>query len=135
METSRSNKSAAKWKATQAHRAGLQSAEARSAEKSSVVSCNTLTNSKLTLEATSAQALFVESFMKWVSMAKQLHTSLRSPCAILSVGWSGVNLTAFGLWSSGNVFSGVMNHASPSGSPMDESGFGGCQENATCPNA
>jgi transposase len=43
--------------------------------------------------------------------------------------------TANGLWSSGNAFSGVMNHASPSGSPTDESGFGGCQENATYPNA
>jgi hypothetical protein len=51
-------------------------------------------------------------------------TSLRSPCAMPSVGWS-----------SGNTFSGVINHASPSGSPKDESGFGGCQENATCPNA
>ena len=29
------------------------------------------------------------------------------------------------------MFSGVMNHVSPSGSPMDESGFGGCQENLT----
>jgi hypothetical protein len=29
----------------------------------------------------------------------------------------------------------VMNDASPSGSPMDQSGFGGCQENTTCPNA
>ena len=28
-----------------------------------------------------------------------------------------------------------MNRASPSGSLTDESGFGGCQENATCPNA
>uniref|UniRef100_A0A673XLB6 ATP-dependent DNA/RNA helicase DHX36 n=1 Tax=Salmo trutta TaxID=8032 RepID=A0A673XLB6_SALTR len=36
--------------------------------------------------------------------------------------------------SSGKSFSGVMNHASPSGSPTDKSGFGGCQENATCPN-
>ena len=44
-------------------------------------------------------------------------------------------LTAIGLWSSGNVFSEVMNHASPSGSLTDESGFGRCQENATCPNA
>jgi hypothetical protein len=66
-----------------------------------------------------------------VSMAEQLHTSLRSPCAMPSIGWSGVKLAAIGLWSSGNLFSGVMNHASPS----DESGFGGCQENATCPNA
>jgi hypothetical protein len=30
------------------------------------------------------------------------------------------------------VFSGGMNHTSPSGSPDDKSGFGGCQENVTC---
>ena len=54
--------------------------------------------------------------MKWVSMAEQPHTSLRSPCAMPSVGWSGVKLAAIGLWGSGNAFSGVMNHASPSGS-------------------
>ncbi|KAI4892683.1 hypothetical protein NFI96_002009 [Prochilodus magdalenae] len=34
--------------------------------------------------------------------------------------------------SSGGVFSGVTNHPSPSGNPMDESEFGGCQENGTC---
>ena len=34
-------------------------------------------------------------------------------------------------WSSGNAFSGMMKHASPSGSPTDKSGFGGCQENTT----
>ena len=73
--------------------------------------------------------------MKWVTMAKQPHTSLRSPGAMPSFGWSGIKLAAIGLWSSGNTFSGVMNHASPSGSSMDESGFGGCQEKATCPNA
>ena len=27
-----------------------------------------------------------------------------------------------------------VNHASPSGNPTDESGFGRCQENDTCPN-
>ena len=59
--------------------------------------------------------------MKWDSLAEQPHTSLRSPCAKPSVGWSG----AIGL-----AFSGVMNHASPSGSPMEKSGVGGCQENA-----
>ena len=64
-------------------------------------------------------------------MAEQLHTSLISPCAMPS----GVKLTAIGLWSSGNVFSGVTNHTSPSGSPTDESGFGECQENAACLNA
>jgi hypothetical protein len=47
-----------------------------------------------------------------------------------SVSWSGVKFATIGLWSSGNVFSGVKNHASPSGSPTDKSGFGGCQENA-----
>ena len=54
---------------------------------------------------------------------------------MLSVGWIGVKLTAIGLWSSGNAFSGVMNLASPPGSPTDESGFGGCQKNTTCPDA
>lgn len=33
--------------------------------------------------------------------------------------------------SSGNVLSGVMNHTAPSGNLIDESGFGGCQENST----
>ena len=33
------------------------------------------------------------------------------------------------------AFSGVINQASPSGSLTDVSGFGGCQESATCPNA
>jgi hypothetical protein len=37
--------------------------------------------------------------------------------------------------SRGNTFSAVMNHTSPSGSPTDTSGFGNCQENATCPTA
>jgi hypothetical protein len=49
----------------------------------------------------SAQELFVVSFMKRVSMAKQPHTSLRSPCAMPKVGWSGVKLAAIGLWNSG----------------------------------
>ena len=73
--------------------------------------------------------------MNWVSMAEQLHTSVRSQCVMPSVSWSGVKLAAIGLWSSGNTFSGVMNHASPSGSRTYESEFGRCQENATFPNA
>ena len=44
------------------------------------------------LEAMSAQELFVGSFMKWVSMAEQQYTNLRSPCAMTSVSWSGVKL-------------------------------------------
>jgi hypothetical protein len=43
--------------------------------------------------------------MKQVYMAEQQHTSLTSPCAIPSIGWSGVKLATIGLWSSGNAFS------------------------------
>jgi hypothetical protein len=32
----------------------------------------------------------------------------RSPFTMPSIGWSGVKLAAIGLWSSGNVFSGVV---------------------------
>ena len=72
---------------------------------------HSLPSSKMPLEATSAQELFVGIFMKWVSMAEQTHTRLRSPCAIPSITrcWSGEQLGAIGLWSSGNAFSGVMN--------------------------
>jgi hypothetical protein len=73
----------------------------------------------------SAQYLFFGSFMKLVSMAEQPHISIRSPCAMPSAGWSGVKLTAIGLWSSGNAFYGLMK--------MGESGFGGCKKNATVP--
>jgi hypothetical protein len=41
--------------------------------------------------------------MTWVSIAEQPHTSLKE--------WSGIKLTAIGLWSSGNSFSGVMTQA------------------------
>ena len=44
-----------------------------------------------------------------------------------SVGCSVVELAAIGLSSIGNALSGVLNHASPFGSPTDESGFGECQ--------
>ena len=73
--------------------------------------------------------------MIWISMAEQPHTSLRSAGAMPCVGWGGVKLAAIGLWSSGNSFPGVINHTSQSGSATDESGFGGCQEKATCHNA
>src|SRR4029434_3931054 len=79
-----------------------------------------------------AQKLSGGSFMEWVSMAEQLHASLPSPSPMPSVGWSGVKHTDTGLWSSGNVFCGVTNHASLFGSQMGESGFGGCRENVTC---
>jgi hypothetical protein len=41
--------------------------------------------------------------MKWVSMDKQPHTRLTSPCPMPSVAWSGVKLAAIGLWSSGKL--------------------------------
>ena len=50
------------------------------------------------------------------------------------MGCSGVKHTATGLQSSGDVFSGVTNHTSLSGNPMDESGFGGCKENGSLPD-
>ena len=66
-------------------------------------------------------------------MAEQLHGTLTSPSPMTSVGWSGgVKRTDTGLWSRGNVFCGVTNHASLFGSQMAESGFGGCWENVTC---
>jgi hypothetical protein len=73
--------------------------------------------------------------MKWVSMAEQPHTSLRSSCLMPSIGWSGIKFADIGLWSSGNTFAGVMNYTSPSGSPMDKSGLADVRKNATCPNA
>ena len=79
---------------------------------------HSLQSSKLPLGATSAQERGVRSFMKWVSMAKQLHTSPRSLGAMPSVGWSGVKYTAIG--HSNSIT------ASPSSSLTDESGLGEC---------
>jgi transposase len=53
--------------------------------------------------------------------------------AMCQLEWCKAHLQ--GLWSSGNAFSGTMNHASPSGRPTDVSGFGSYKENATCLNA
>ena len=69
--------------------------------------------------------------MKWVSIAEQSHTSLRSPCAMPSVDWWCNSLRHWTLEQRGNAFSGEMNNASPSGSPTDKSVFSGCQENST----
>jgi hypothetical protein len=68
---------------------------ARSTVSAVIVS---LPSSKLPLEAMSAQALFIGSFMKWLSIVKQPHTSLRSPCTMPSIGWSGVKLATIGHW-------------------------------------
>ncbi|CAI9552192.1 unnamed protein product [Staurois parvus] len=40
-----------------------------------------------------------KSFMKWVSMAEQLHPSLTSPSAMQSVGCNGLKHATTGLWS------------------------------------
>ena len=113
-----------KWKCLGATTAQPQSGRPHKlTERDSRVLKRVASENCLSSEATSEQELFVGSFMKWVSMAEQSHTSLRSPGAIGNVVWSVVKLAAIGLWSSGNAFSGVMNHASPSGSPMDNLGL------------
>jgi hypothetical protein len=53
-----------------------------------------LTTFKLPLEVMSAQEL----------LAEQPHTSLRSLCAMPSIGWSAVKLATIELWISGNAF-------------------------------
>ncbi|PIO02973.1 hypothetical protein AB205_0175040, partial [Aquarana catesbeiana] len=68
--------------------------------------------SKPPLEATSGQELYIVSFMKWVSMAEQLHARLRQHCATPSICWSGVKHKSIGLVSNPNVFFRVMIHTS-----------------------
>lgn len=51
---------------------------------------------------------------------------------VQNAGCSGIKHAATGLRSSGDIFSGVTNHAHSSDKPMDETGFGGFQENGTC---
>uniref|UniRef100_A0A8C7N5N8 Neuropilin n=1 Tax=Oncorhynchus kisutch TaxID=8019 RepID=A0A8C7N5N8_ONCKI len=58
---------------------------------------HSLPSSKLPLEVMSAQELFDRSYIKWVSMGEQPHTSLRSPCTMPSGGWSDVKLAVIGL--------------------------------------
>lgn len=64
-------------------------------------------------------------FHGWATVSKPYITKRQS------LGWSGVKHAATGLYSSGDVLSGVINHASPFGNPMDESEFGSCKENGT----
>ena len=61
-----------------------------------------------------------ESNVSTRTVCRELH-EMGFHVTMPSVGWRGVKLAAIEIWSSG------MNHASPSGSPTDESGFGGCQ--------
>ena len=111
VEISRSNNSSAtKWLATQAHRA-----------------------KPLKRIAWKNRLLLVAALTTEFQTASGSNVSTNTVCRELhEMGFHG--RAAIGLWSSGNVFSGVMNHASPSVSLTDESGFGGCQ-NATCLNA
>lgn len=85
------------------------------------------------LKATSAEDLCNQSFIKCFFMAEQLNTNLKSIYVILNISRSGVKYTTTGLWSNGNMFSGIQNHASLScmSCQMGKSGIGGCQENAT----
>lgn len=85
-----------------------------------------LQSSTLPVEATTHE-MFVDSFMKCICMARQLHTSLRLLCTMPSLSWSGARHAATWVRSSENVFSAAMNHALLAGSLMNESGFGRCQ--------
>ena len=93
-EMSRSNTS----RLSQAHRTGPQGAETRKNRLSSVA---TLTIEFQTASGSNVSTIIVKllNFMKWVSMAEQLHTSLRSPCGMPSGGRSGVKLDTIRLCS------------------------------------
>ena len=81
------------------------------------------------------------------TLTTEFRTASRSQVSTITVPWERHEMgfhgraaahkpkIAIGRWSSGNAFTGGMNQALPSGSLTDKSGFGGCQENATCPNA
>ncbi len=58
----------------------------------------------------------------------------RNKLGMPSVGCRGVKHATTGLWSSGNLFYGVMNHTSRLEGLMGESGFGKYQENVTLPD-
>ena len=68
---------------------------------------------------TPAQEMCIRSFVKRLLVAEQLHTSLRSRQESAGV----VESSNTGL--SGTMLPAVINHASLSGSLMEESGFGG----------
>lgn len=80
--------------------------------------------STLPLESTSAPELCIISFVKWVSLAGQLHISLT-----VSVPRVGLICVKRHHWilEQWKVFCELMNYASL----IDHSGFGGCQEKAT----
>ena len=104
VETSRSNNgSAAKWshKLTERDRQVLK----RVVCKNRLICCNTHYR---------GPNCFWKQRQHMNSLSWR-RTSLRSPCAMPSVSWSGVKLTTIGFWSSGNTFSAVMNHVSSSG--------------------
>lgn len=65
--------------------------------------------------------------MESVSMGDQLCPRLTSPSTMQSGGCAG-------LWDSGDVLSEVTNNILPSGNPIDQSGFGGCQEYSSVSN-
>jgi hypothetical protein len=101
------------------------------AHKNGLSSVAALTIEFQTVSGSNVSTITVRRELREMSfVAEQLPKSLTSPCAMPSVSWSYVKLAAIELRSS-NAFSVVMNHASPSGSLTDKSGFGECQEKAT----
>lgn len=75
-----------------------------------------------------SQKLCIRSLIKRVFMAEKLHPKIIRYNVKHWLEWCKAHCC----WTleQKNVFSGVMNHASLSGSLMDKSGLGGCQKNA-----
>jgi hypothetical protein len=75
----------------------------------------TLTTEFQAASRSNVSTITVRLFMKWVSISEQQQTSLRSICAMPSIGWRGVKT----LEQRNDTFSGMMNLALPSGSPTN----------------
>lgn len=121
----RNSCSGTKWWTTQIHRVVPHSAKAHSIAVSSSVA--SLTTERQTASGSNISTrtehwdLHKMCFHGWAATHKSKITMHSAKC------WLE--------WCKGNVFSGMMNHTSLSGSPMDESRFGRCQENSTYWNA
>ena len=93
-----------KWK-----RLGATMAQPRSVMPNRLSSVATLTTEFQTASGSNVSTINVRRELHEMCFMKL--TRLRSPCAMPSLGWSGVKLAAIELWSTGNTFSGVKNHA------------------------
>ena len=119
-----------KWKATQVHRTGPPSAEVCNNRLSTVP---TLTTEFQTVSGSNVNTSTVRlelHEMGFHGRAAAHKPKIPTRNAKHWLEWCKAHCH----WGNGTTFSGVMNHASPSGC-LDKSLFGGFQENATRPNA